>query len=431
MISVIVGVPASVEILVDKDLTELKVDETVTVECITISEGNPPVSVNLYHEQKGEESQHLGDGSMIEYSPTLSDTGSAFTCSWAQIGPNGEFLYEGKVHSSILDVIMAPVLLNDWRTEFEEELIFEEAMELKVQFKAKPWPQEGDIVWMITDDEGNEFPIEHSMGQGHFNITNQGHFLIDDVKDFGDEEFQLESVLHVLDLKEDVTILVNISNSVGSVNKSFSILMPETTTTTTTSTTTTTTTTTELNTTADGIMFADHLVENEVVESSINSATIVAIVIGVLFGVALITCGFVCFNTKGSSSTVQSNDKNKSNRGSGYFPVDNGFGGSKSQRGSAYFTPEKHVKPFASEPVVMRQNSGRRVRNTEMTTFGKDKVQGKEKSPRDSDIEPSVKKYLDSVHYDSSPVVVSSSTQPLPVVATLEVAMKVHKDLSL
>ena len=79
----------------------------------------------------------------------------------------------------------------------------------------------------------------------------------------------------------------------------------------------------------------------------------------------------------------------------------------------------------------MRQNSGRRVRNTEMTTFGKDKVQGKEKSPRDSDIEHSVKKYLDSVHYDSSPVVVSSSTQPLPVVATLEVAMKVHKDLSL
>ena len=76
VISVIVGVPASVEISVDKDLTELKVDETVTVECITVSEGNPPVSVNLYHEQKGEESQHLGDGSMVEYSPTLGDTGS-------------------------------------------------------------------------------------------------------------------------------------------------------------------------------------------------------------------------------------------------------------------------------------------------------------------------------------------------------------------
>ena len=76
VISVIVGVPASVEISVDKDLTELKVDETVTVECITVSEGYPPVSVNLYHEQKGEESQHLGDGSMVEYSPTLADTGS-------------------------------------------------------------------------------------------------------------------------------------------------------------------------------------------------------------------------------------------------------------------------------------------------------------------------------------------------------------------
>ena len=76
VISVIVGVPASVEISVDKDLTELKVDETVTVECITVSEGNPPVSVDLYHEQKGAESKHLGDGSMVEYSPTLADTGS-------------------------------------------------------------------------------------------------------------------------------------------------------------------------------------------------------------------------------------------------------------------------------------------------------------------------------------------------------------------
>ena len=76
VISVIVGVPASVDISVDKDLTELKVDETVTVKCITVSEGNPPVSVNLYHEQKGEESKHLGDGSLVEYSPTLADTGS-------------------------------------------------------------------------------------------------------------------------------------------------------------------------------------------------------------------------------------------------------------------------------------------------------------------------------------------------------------------
>ena len=88
------------------------------------------------------------------------------------------------------------------------------------------------------------------------------------------------------------------------------------------------------------------------------------------------------------------------------------------QSESDYFTPEKVIKPFTSEPVVMRQLSGRRIRNTEMTTFGKEKTEplGTSSDARvgKPDIEHSVKRYLDSVHYDSSPIVLPSPPKQRP-----------------
>ena len=87
------------------------------------------------------------------------------------------------------------------------------------------------------------------------------------------------------------------------------------------------------------------------------------------------------------------------------------------QSESDYFTPEKVIKPFTSEPVVMRQLSGRRIRNTEMTTFGKEKtdlVTSSDAKVGKPDIEHSVKKYLNSVHYDSSPIVLPSPPRQRP-----------------
>ena len=67
---------------------------------------------------------------------------------------------------------------------------------------------------------------------------------------------------------------------------------------------------------------------------------------------------------------------------------------------------------------MMRQLSGRRIRNTEMTTFGKEKTEliGKSSDAKvgKPDIEHSVKKFLDSVHYDSSPIVLPSPPRQRP-----------------
>ena len=88
------------------------------------------------------------------------------------------------------------------------------------------------------------------------------------------------------------------------------------------------------------------------------------------------------------------------------------------QSESDYFTPEKVIKPFTSEPVMMRQLSGRRIRNTEMTTFGKEKTEplgtSSDAKVGKPDIEHSVKRYLDSVHYDSSPIVLPSPPKQRP-----------------
>ena len=88
------------------------------------------------------------------------------------------------------------------------------------------------------------------------------------------------------------------------------------------------------------------------------------------------------------------------------------------QSESDYFPPEKAIKPFTSEPVMMRQLSGRRIRNTEMTTFGKEKTEllgtSSDAKVRKPDIEHSVKNYLDSVHYDSSPIVLPSPPRQRP-----------------
>ena len=88
----------------------------------------------------------------------------------------------------------------------------------------------------------------------------------------------------------------------------------------------------------------------------------------------------------------------RSNRNSGYVQVSDSEFTFTSKPNSPYFTPEKTTSTFGSSEVVLRQNSGRRFQKTDMSTFGKEKT--------NSDIENSVKKYLDSVHYDSSPIVI-------------------------
>ena len=164
VIEVNVGELTSVKISVDKDLTQVTKNDAIEVECVVEEEGNPPVEVTLYHEQQGADREELGDGARSQFEPSLEDTGSVFSCIWSQVGPDGFVFYEGKEHSETLDVLMAPQLLEG--EESISEFIFEEGLQLKVPFEAKPWPQEGDILWMLLDDDDNSVSIEHYMGQG-------------------------------------------------------------------------------------------------------------------------------------------------------------------------------------------------------------------------------------------------------------------------
>ena len=82
--------------------------------------------------------------------------------------------------------------------------------------------------------------MKYSVQVEHY--TEKGHFIVKEVQEVGDDEYTLESVLQVFDLKEDTRVVVNIKNDAGEIAKSFNIIVP-------TSTTTTTTTTTTANTT--------------------------------------------------------------------------------------------------------------------------------------------------------------------------------------
>ena len=221
-------------------------------------------------------------------------------------------MYEGKTHSSVTEVFLAPSFVEGG--EEDPDIILEDdGVEIRIVFRAKPWPQEEELSWSINDAEGNLIQVE--------NYTEQGHFLVNEITEVGDDEYTLESVLKVFDLKEDKTIFLSIQNEVGSVDKTFNIIVP-TTTTTTTTTTSTTTMTTEENITALPVILGPE--DNKYVVEDSSTAAIIAIVIGVLFGVALILLGFVCYNKK-SDNLQPGREGGRSNGNSGYFPVDNGL----------------------------------------------------------------------------------------------------------
>ena len=124
---------------------------------------------------------------------------------------------------------------------------------------------------------------------------------------------------------------------------------------------------------------------------------VIALVVGLGLGLLLICLAVFLFN-KRPGSPLPADSRATSTRSSVYFPLE------PVKVSSGYFAAE-NSSSFNPEPVVMRQNSGRKVK--QMTTFGK--------GPSDqSDIENSIKKYLDSVHYETSPIVVTQQGKYFP-----------------
>ena len=122
---------------------------------------------------------------------------------------------------------------------------------------------------------------------------------------------------------------------------------------------------------------------------------VIALVVGLSLGLLLICLAVFLFNKRSPPPESGAN----SNRSSVYFPLE------PIKVSSGYFAAE-NSSSFNPEPVVMRQNSGRKVK--QMTTFGKGQT-------GQSDIENSIKKYLDSVHYEASPIVITQEGKPLPL----------------
>jgi len=369
-IEVFVAQHATVSISVPDELL-ITQGEEVEVGCVVEEEGNPPPVVTLFHEGRDEERQNLGDGTPVTFSPQIEDTGSAFYCHWEQIGPDGELFFEDKVHSDPLEVIMVPVVLENTKVVFE----FEDELEIPVQFMAKPWPQEGDIIWSLTSENQTAVEIEHKMDQGHFQV--------EDIREVGENDYELQSILHVYELYENITVSVEIVNSAGSTFHQFEVFVPPPPPTiptippTTLPPTTEPITTTEPPTSIPPILQAGQY-KQETTKSSMGIGAILGLVGGLLFGILLLCLSFVLFKKKSTPVKVDGGSK----RNSGYFPSEAG-----SKRSSGFFTSEKQTPLLISEPVIMRQNSGRRSKG-QMTTFGK------ARPGSNPDIENSVKMYL-------------------------------------
>ena len=145
-VEVLVAVEPILEVVVSGDVSQVVVGDSLEVSCAVEDPGHPPLQLSLVHERRGEERQELSQGSPVTFSPGLEDTGSAFSCVWSQTGPGGETINQGRKHSRSLEVLMAPSLVAGGQSEF----IFTEDLRIPVVFQAKPWPQDNDIVWLLT-----------------------------------------------------------------------------------------------------------------------------------------------------------------------------------------------------------------------------------------------------------------------------------------
>ena len=169
---------------------------------------------------------------------------------------------------------MAPVVLDSTPVEYE----FVEDLEISVQFMAKPWPQVGDIIWYLQAENQSMVEIEHSMEQGHFQV--------EDLREIGENPYELETILQVFELTENITVTVEILNSAGSSVHQFELYVPIP---PTTIPPTTIPPTTELIT-----------------------STELGLVGGLLFGIILVCLSFILFRKKSTPVKVDGGSKRSS-----------------------------------------------------------------------------------------------------------------------
>ena len=214
-----VAVPAIVSLNIPTKQEKVVVvwGEEVEVVCLVERPGNPAPIISLSLNKSSDMAQ-LGGGSRakVSYYPTMEETGSVFICKWEQVGPGGEVLYQGEEVSAPLEVIMAPSIL----AETPAEYLYEDRMELVVQFMAKPAPGKEDVQWFLVMDNQTKLGVEK--------IGDMGEFVVGEIK--ANKMHEFVSSIFISNLTENIMLGISIRNMAGSVEKIFSIMVPSPTT---------------------------------------------------------------------------------------------------------------------------------------------------------------------------------------------------------
>ena len=83
----------------------------------------------------------------VQYFPTLEESRSEFFCVLEQVGTLGHLLYREKKVGPPLEVVRAPyIILN-----IPLILTYDEGMDLRVIFEAKPPPSVEEIEWLSSE----------------------------------------------------------------------------------------------------------------------------------------------------------------------------------------------------------------------------------------------------------------------------------------
>jgi len=193
-LEVMVAVPAKVILNLSNTNGKILVEkgEALQVGCSVEEAGHPSPKVQLRLNRSSELVPLESGLETVQYFPTLEESGSEFSCVWEQVGPLGQVLYQGKETGPLLEVVMAPYITSN----IPSILTYEEGMELRVTFEAKPPPSVEEIKWL---------PLNNGMVVKMLEELEKPHTF--------------ETIVTIFNQTEDFDLELTINNSVGSSKK--------------------------------------------------------------------------------------------------------------------------------------------------------------------------------------------------------------------
>ena len=214
-----VATPAKVMLKVmgsrSKEQEEITViwGQEVEAECKVMLPSNPAPSLHLSLNNSSQVTRTSSGTARLTYLPSLRESGSRFSCSWLQSGPDGGTLYKGEAVSGPLNVVMGPSLIMEMETQF----IYEEGLRITPQFMAKPVPDPEDIRWYVLTENQTTLDVQEAGEAGLVNLLPGSVRNI--ARNSNPDEWETE--LRIYNLTDNVTVWFHAENSVGFLDKMF------------------------------------------------------------------------------------------------------------------------------------------------------------------------------------------------------------------